>query len=125
MFGDEKLAGMFKQKIDSDGELYFRGVIHFYGSKLPVSIELRPTNKAIKGERVYLAYSFLPAQRYEVKTLSQKHKQRQMLAGRIIAERKAKKILNAVGIIYEKQREQDERKRNRVQKNSRRNQKTL
>ena len=60
MFGDEKLAGMFKQKIDSDGELYFRGVMHFYGSKLPVSIELRPTNKAIKGERVYLAYSFLP-----------------------------------------------------------------
>lgn len=100
MFGDVKLNGVFKQKVSRDGDLWYKGVMHFFGSRLPIQVIIKPTSKAIMGEKLYYAFTYLPAQKYQAKSVAQKSVQRQMVSGRAAAEKKVKKILKTIGIIY-------------------------
>jgi hypothetical protein len=102
MFGDTRLIGVVKQKIEPlTGDLLFKGIIHFFGSKLPVNVEIKPTNKALKGERLYYVYSFLPFQKYRAKTIRQKQLQRSLAKSRSVAETKVRELLDQIGIIYD------------------------
>ena len=68
MFGDVKLTGVLRQKIDVKGDIWYRGVMHFFGSKLPIQVIIKPTDKALEGEKLYYAFTYLPEQKYEAKS---------------------------------------------------------
>lgn len=122
MFGDTRLIGIVKQKVEPlTGDLYFKGIVHFFGSKLPINIEIKPTNKALKGERLYYIYNFLPSQKYRAKTIKQKQIQHSLKINRALAENKVREILNTIGVIYGYKENRPEtkttnRKRKRVSK---------
>lgn len=101
MFGDVKLNGVFKQKVDKHGDLWYKGVMHFFGSKLPIQVIIKPTQKALSGEKLYYAFTYLPVQKYRTKCKAQQTVQRKMVQQRAQAEKKVKRILKTIGIIYE------------------------
>lgn len=105
-----------KQKITPAGDLCFKGILHFFGANLPVHIEILPSGKSIKGEKLYYVYTFLPAQQYKPQNTRQCRRQRAMLIARWQAEKKAIEVLNTIGIVYEREKRERIRKSNKATK---------
>lgn len=119
MFGSEKLTGVVKQEVDMlTGEISYKGIMHFFGSKLPIHIQIRPTKYSLKGKRLFYIYSFLPEQEARC-DLNERELQRTLVKARVQSERKVKELLNKIGIIY------DEEKRKRTTQKTDRKRKKL
>ena len=86
MFGDVKLTGVVRQQVDKYGDLWYKGVMHFFGSRLPIQVIIKPTQKALKGDKLYYVFTYLPAQKYQAKTKAQKHIQWNLVRARARAE---------------------------------------
>jgi hypothetical protein len=100
-FGDKALSGLARQQINKDGELCYKGVIHLFGSKVPIFLSVEPCDKYVKGEKLFKVFTYLtpiPAERKGSKLQVQL---RTVSTQRLKAIKHVEKLVQKLGVIYE------------------------
>ena len=120
MATEKRLSGAFRQKLDDKGELYYKGVCHFFSSKMPILVKIVPSGKSLKGEMVYYMYTYVPWYR-EVFPISPEEQKllKKLSCNRMTAEVKVLKILNEVGIILKKEKKRYDKRVYKARKKER------
>ena len=117
---EERLSGVLRQKIDDKGDLYYKGVCHFFSSKMPILVKIVPSGKSLKGEMVYYMYTYVPWYREVFPTSIEEHNLLKKLSrNRMTAEVKVLKILNEVGIILKKEKKRYDKRVYKARKKER------
>lgn len=99
--GDKALSGFARQKIDKNGELTYKGVIHLFGSKVPIYLSLEHYDKYIKGEKVYKILTYLTPIPVENNKSVFKNAVRVASRARFKAIRHVEEIVKKLGVAYE------------------------
>ena len=111
-FGEKDLSGYARQQINKDGELSYKGVIHIFGSKVPIFISLEPHEKYVKGEKLYKVFTYLTPMPAEMKGSALQTSILSANSHRIKAIKKVQQVVLKLGDVYEYQRVRaDEKKR--------------
>ena len=117
---EERLSGVLRQKIDDKGNLYYKGVCHFFSSKMPILVKIVPSGKSLKGEMVYYMYTYVPWYREVFPTsLEEQNLLKKLSRNRMTAEIKVLKILNEVGIILKKEKKRYDKRVYKARKKER------
>ena len=102
MFGDKRLTGLLRQKINDKGELTFRGVFYPFGAQLPVFLIIKRLPKPDKkGKTIWGIFAHLRPQTKKGLKPYQIRAQWSLDNRRKGAEEKARKLLNIIGANYE------------------------
>lgn len=117
---EERLSGVLRQKIDDKGDLYYKGVCHFFSSKMPILVKIVPSGKSLKGEMVYYMYTYVPWYREVFPTsIEEQNLLKKLSRNRMTAEVKVLKILNEVGIILKKEKKRYDKRVYKARKKER------
>ena len=117
---EERLSGVLRQKIDDKGDLYYKGVCHFFSSKMPILVKIVPSGKSLKGEMVYYMYTYVPWYREVFPTsIEEQNLLKKLSRNRMTAEVKVLKILNQVGIIFNKEKKRYDKRVYKARKKER------
>lgn len=103
-FGEKALSGYARQKINQDGELSYKGVMHVFGAKIPIYISLEPHDKYVNGEKVYKIFTYLTPMPAERKGSTLQTTIYAANRKRIEAIKKVKETVIKLGEVYECQR---------------------
>ena len=108
-FGDKALSGFVRQKLNADMELSYKGVLHLFDSNFPIYISIEPTDKYVKGEKLFKVITYLYPM--PCKTVNKKSIQIQIGAAnrkRIRTIRNLEKLITGLGEAYEYQKSTEE-----------------
>lgn len=120
MATEKRLSGVLRQKLNDKGELYYKGVCHFFSSKMPILVKIVPSGKSLKGEMVYYMYTYVPWYREVFPTsLEEQNLLKKLSRNRMTAEVKVLKILNEVGIILKKEKKRYDKRVYKARKKER------
>ena len=63
--GQKALSGFVRQKVRIDGDLFYKGVMHLFGSRYPIYLTIEPCDRFVKGEKLYkIITTFVPLDKY-------------------------------------------------------------
>jgi hypothetical protein len=108
-FGEKALSGYARQQINKDGELSYKGVIHLFGTKVPIYLSLEPEDKFVKGEKLYKVFTYLTP--FPAKRLAKALRVPVMTASnaRLKAIKHVATIIRKLGVVYEYQKRDEEK----------------
>lgn len=99
--GDKALSGFARQQIDENGELKYKGVMHLFGSKVPIYFSLEPCDRYVKGEKVYKVLTYLAPMVVKKKWVIFDNAIKVASKKRFQAIRHVEKIVKDLGVAYE------------------------
>jgi hypothetical protein len=108
-FGERALSGFVRQKLNPDGELFYKGVIHLFGAKVPIYLSIEPHDKYVKGEKVYKVFTYLAPMPSEKKGNVLHVALGSATRERIKAIRKVEETVKNLGVVYEYQKRNEEK----------------
>jgi hypothetical protein len=108
-FGDKALSGFVRQKLSPDGELFYKGVFHLFGSKVPIYLSIEPHDKFVKGEKVYKVFTYLAPMPSITKMNAIQVALGSATRGRMKAVKKLEETVSKLGVAYEYQKINEER----------------
>jgi hypothetical protein len=111
-FGDRALNGFVRQQINKDGELSYKGLIHLFGTQVPIYLSIEPMDKYVKGEKVYKVLTYLSPMPYEKKGSWVQVALGEGSRKRLKAIKKVKEIVSKLGVAYEYQKRNEEKIQN-------------
>ena len=108
-FGDKALSGFVRQKLNTLGDLYYKGVIHLFGTKVPIYLSIEPYDKYVKGEKVYSVYTYLSPMPVEKTKRAIRVALGTATRQRMQAVRKLETTVKKLGVLYEYQKRNEKR----------------
>lgn len=100
-FGDKALSGFATQKLNQEGELFYKGAFYLFGSKIPIYLSLEPTDKTAKGEKVYNIFTHLLPVPIDKSKRFLEIPLRSASRQRLQAIKKLQEICQKLGVVYE------------------------
>lgn len=112
-FGDKALSGFVRQKINQEGDIFYKGAFHLFGSKVPIYLYIEPYDKYVKGEKLYKVFTYLTPMPSITKRQSIQVALGSATRSRMKAVNKLEETVKKLGVAYEYQKINEER----IQKN--------